>query len=244
MRTERRDLSEEKSFSIFRKFKAEEPDEVLIRGKKYSKSYREETASVQNTSSFKPQGLSLFVDDRRIVEDIAESSNSPSKVTRRMLTQEFDREESPKRKEREKKDRIDESLFFCENTDIPNPSNIIKTQSIREIQIFDTENLPKTSLYKIKKSSTLDDRIEPRLDPHHLSKNSSNSKPKKSNITRDDTNLKQSDHLSKADPSIWKQGTSSTYLTNQDSEKNKSRFLLCSDTIIEGSPKAGSPQYS
>ena len=223
--TERRELSDDKSVSLFRRFQGEQTSEFLelnIRPKTYSKSYRDETNS-ESGGVFRTKGLSLFVDPP-IVEDINEQSASPSKITRRMMTEEFDRgDESPKKKEREMQERLKDSLYFPEeeNRLQGEPKRLIdRPHSQERLTNYGQEyqvSSKATILNKIKKGQNLEEDAEKEIQQTPYSSYF------RANSANNELFLRHYDAQGRNAQWTGKQNSSSTSFTNQDSERIKSR---------------------
>jgi len=223
--TERRELSDDKSVSLFRRFQGDQTSEfseMNIRPKAYSKSYREETNS-ESGGVFKTKGLSLFVDPP-IVEDLNEQSASPSKITRRMMTEEFDRgDESPKKKEREMQERLKDSLYFPEEESRlqGEPKRLIdRPHSQERYANYGQE-------YQVSSKATILNKIKKGQLTEEIAERETYQPPYNSYFRANSANnelfLRHYDSHGRNAQWTAKQNSSSTSFTNQDSERLKSR---------------------
>lgn len=113
---------EPKSYSIFKRMDQqnhyyENPLGNIV--KRYSRSHIDELSDSGNNlplaTTLNLKELSIFIDDRRCADDrLVEQPNSPSKIARRQFTEEFDREQSPRKLHKALIDQREEQLLFNE----------------------------------------------------------------------------------------------------------------------------------
>lgn len=226
--TDPKEFSDRKLFtSMFKRF-AQEPEEPLPPNrisKRYSKSHIEELSPDPPQLQVNLKDLSIFIDNNNRLDTFRdETSNSPSKITRRQLTQEFDRDQSPRRIQKERKGTINEKFFFDENEGQSGEYPRMRSECELQDNPADPQNR-NIIRDKIKKSSQLQ---EDAGSQEQLTRSLEESCSLPSKKAEQKASLANNNENSKSGPQptwIRKQNSFSTALSHQDMDSIRS--IVC-----------------